>query len=125
MAPHLDIGKTGEALAVDHLRAKGLQLLHRNWRHGSRHELDLVMRDTQRPQSEVVIVEVKTLTAFGPREPWQAFTPAKRKALRAAAEAYCCLERVDAPVRFDVVAVTLGAAGGTPVIEHFVDVRLD
>ena len=123
MAAHHDTGQAGEALALEHLRSKGLVLRHRNWRYGARHELDLVMADPAR--GECVIVEVKTLTALGARAPWEAFTPAKRRALRAAAEAYCALEGVTQPVRFDVVAVTLGQAGSPPLVEHFEDVRID
>lgn len=124
MPAHLDTGRRGEDLAMAHLLGLGLRLVHRNWRHGARHELDLVLHDPRRsaPQGELVIVEVKTLSGEGAREPWEAaFTPQKRRALRAAAEAYCALEAVALPVRFDVVAVTIDPAR----LEHYEDVRMD
>jgi putative endonuclease len=121
MAAHLDVGQQGEDLALAHLRAQGMSLVHRRWRYRNFDELDLVMQHGTGPAAELVIVEVKTLTRAGDYRPEDAFTPTKKKTLRRAAEAYCALENVTQVVRIDLVAVTLA----TGVIEHFVDVRLD
>jgi putative endonuclease len=117
MAAHLDVGQQGEDLALAHLRAQGMSLVHRRWRYRNFDELDLVMQNG----TELVIVEVKTLTRAGDYRPEDALTPTKKKTLRRAAEAYCALENVTQIVRIDLVAVTLASGK----IEHFSDIRLD
>jgi putative endonuclease len=58
----IQLGAMGEALAVDHLTAMGLRILHRNWRcrHG---ELDVIACDEA--TRTLVFVEVKTRTGDG------------------------------------------------------------
>ena len=73
-----------------------------------RGELDLVCRRG----GTLVVVEVKTRTdaAFG--TPLEAVGPRKRRAMMSAAAEYRALAGWRGPIRFAVVGVTVGPAGG-------------
>ena len=99
------VGRGGETLARQFLESKGYLTLRQNYRSGPR-EIDLVMRDGQ----AIVFVEVKSRsrTQFG--TPAEFVTPAKRRQLTRAAEAYLAEESLlDMPARFDVVEVYLSS----------------
>jgi len=101
-----EIGALGEALAVDHLSALGLQVLERNWRcrYG---ELDIIGADAI--TRTVVFVEVKTRTSdqFGGVE--QAVTPDKVRRLRRLAGLWLAGQDGSwAAVRIDVIGVRIG-----------------
>ena len=55
MKDHIELGKTGEDIAVAHLEGKGYRILDRNWRWG-KEEIDIIAIDG----NFLVIVEVKT-----------------------------------------------------------------
>lgn len=111
MAVHLDTGAHGEQLACQWLEAQGMQVLHRNWRHG-RHELDIVARDGEL----VVVVEVKTLRDDRWKDPEQAVDTAKRRKLMRGAQALLDTLPEGPELRFDVIAITLRPEG--PRILH-------
>ncbi len=101
-----EIGAFGEQLAVDHLRALGLEVLDRNWRcrYG---ELDVIVAD--RATGTVVFVEVKTRTSdqFGGVQ--QAVTPDKVRRLRRLAGLWLAGQDGGwSGVRIDVVGVRIG-----------------
>jgi putative endonuclease len=109
-APHASetaaSGAAAEDAALAHLRVAGLQLLARNARYPFG-ELDLVMRDG----ATVVFVEVRcrrNSERFGGA--FASVTPAKRRKLARAAQAWLGAHRAHAksPCRFDVVAVAAG-----------------
>jgi putative endonuclease len=107
------LGRYGENVAVEHLRAAGLVVVARNWRceHG---EIDIVARDGD----VLVVCEVKTRsnTAFGP--PAEAVTRTKAARLRRLAGAWLQEHPVrPAGVRIDVVAV-LRPQRGAAQVEH-------
>jgi putative endonuclease len=110
------VGTFGEDLAVDHLRAAGLEILSRNWR-CAEGELDIVAREGP----AVVFVEVKTRssTAFG--DPAEAVGRAKSARLRRLAlrwlEAHRDEQPYPAELRFDVVSIVRLAPGG-PQLRH-------
>lgn len=100
-APHLLVGRAGEDAAAELLRKKGLKILERNWRKG-RLELDIVCADG----TTLVFVEVKTRQAEGMSDPADALTPAKRRVLTRAAQAWLAAHNAwRRPCRFDVVCV--------------------
>lgn len=112
-APHMALGRQGEDAAADILRRAGLRILDRNWRQG-RLELDLVCRDG----GTVVFVEVKTRASRERGGPEDAVTPAKRRSLGRAAQAWLAAHDAwDAPCRFDVVCLI--ARDGTFSAEHY------
>ena len=94
-------------------RAKGFEILASNWR-CSIGELDLVLRQG----GLLVFCEVKTRrgSAFG--APFEAVHQAKRRKLRALAQAFLSSHSGAESVRFDVASVTV-PAGGRPQVYVF------
>ncbi len=112
-AAHIRLGHAGEeAAATLQLRA-GFRLLDRNWRQG-RLELDMVCRDG----AELVFVEVKTRRSEAYGGPAAAVTPAKRRLLTRAAQAWLTAHQAwHSPCRFDVVCLL--RHGDTFSAEHY------
>lgn len=105
MAAHNELGKWGESLAADYLTAKGYAILARNWRVGHR-DIDIVAfhNDT------LVIIEVKTRTANTFVSPEEAVDYQKIRSLCIAANAYVKQKRINAPIQFDIIAITGNAS---------------
>ncbi|WP_430645433.1 YraN family protein [Agromyces sp. GXS1127] len=113
MAHNIELGRRGEQVAAEHLEARGMRVLDRNWR-CPQGELDLVLRDGD----ATVFVEVKTRTgpAFG--HPFEAITALKLARLRRLALAWC--DAHDAPsgrIRIDAVAVHAPSTSPA-IVEH-------
>lgn len=105
------LGDEGERLAARYLRRKGLRIITRGYR-TPRGEIDLIAREGFR----LVFVEVKTRRQG---EPAEAVTPEKERRLTLAAMEFLKRNRVlDAPSRFDVIAIVWPEGGGKPSIEH-------
>jgi putative endonuclease len=99
----LDIAKTGESLAVAHLKARGYDILERNYR-AVRGEIDLIAQDGD----FIVFVEVKTRRSLRFGLPQTAVTLQKQRQICKVALAYLqAKNRFDAPCRFDVIAIHL------------------
>ena len=113
--PQQQTGARGEALAVNLLQEKGLQILATNWR-WSRAEVDIIAQDG----TQVVFIEVKTRnsTTYGHPEE---FVSAKKQAwLAKAAGAWLEANNSTAEVRFDVISIIL--EGDTcHEIRHIID----
>ncbi|MWB98303.1 YraN family protein [Agromyces sp. MMS17-SY077] len=113
MARKDELGRLGERIAAEHLEARGMRVLERNWRCRSG-ELDLVALDGD----ETVFVEVKTRSGLGYGHPFEAITARKVARLRALASAWAeAHERPLGRARLDAVAV-LALPGEDPVVEH-------
>lgn len=113
MSHNAELGRRGEQLAVEHLEARGMLVLERNWRCRIG-EIDIVARDGR----DTVFVEVKTRTSGDYGHPFEAITPLKLARMRRLAIAWC--EATDAPVsriRIDAVAV-LAPSEAPALIEH-------
>ena len=105
-APHAEAAQSGAAAedaALAHLRAAGLQLLARNVRYPFG-EIDLVMREG----GTLAFVEVRRRRNADFGGAFVSVTPAKRRKLARAAQAWLGSHRAQAhaPCRFDVVAVS-------------------
>ena len=99
----LNIAKTGEALAVAHLKARGYEILAQNYR-AVRGEIDLVAQDGDC----IVFVEVKTRRSLKFGLPQAAVTVQKQRQISKVALAYLQTHNLfDAPCRFDVIAIHL------------------
>ena len=107
------LGRWGEEQAAATLQARGMALLHRNWRcrHG---EIDLILRDG----SELVFVEVKTRRTDAAGLPEEALTERKAAQLMRLANFYLAEEDPDTEWRIDLVAVECDAGGRLRRCEH-------
>ena len=108
------LGRIGEGAAVRFLRRRGLVILARNLR-SRLGEIDLLARDG----ATLVFVEVKARRG-GPGDPPEAAVDARKRArLTRLALGYLAARRLgERPCRFDVVGVTLDAAGGVTGVRH-------
>jgi putative endonuclease len=109
-----ELGALGEQLAVEHLRALGMQILARNWRcrYG---ELDVIAADGDHT---VVFVEVKTRTGDGFGGVAQAVTPQKVRRIRRLAGVWLAGQGNRwAQIRIDVIGVRVGRSR-TPEVMH-------
>jgi putative endonuclease len=113
MAHNAELGRRGEQLAVDHLEARGMAVLERNWR-CRLGEIDIVARD----RGDLVFIEVKTRSNGDYGHPFEAITPIKLARLRRLAIAWCeASDASAARIRIDAVAV-LVPAESPALIEH-------
>ena len=117
------LGGAGERLAAAHLERLGYAIVARNAR-TRRGEIDLVAHHPGRAgrPGQLVFVEVKTRRASGRAgSPFDAVDARKRRQVRALAAAWLAetSERPHAAeLRFDVVGVTVDAAGRLVALEH-------
>lgn len=96
-------GEEAEQAAADHLEARGLKLVARNYRcRGG--EIDLILRDG----AYLVFVEVRERAgaAFGGAA--ASITVSKQARIRLAAQHYLSRHGIDLPCRFDAVLVQGG-----------------
>ena len=99
----LNVAKIGESLAAKHLKARGCEILARNYR-AIRGEIDLIARDGE----FIVFVEVKTRRSLKFGLPQAAVTLQKQRQISKVALAYLQSRNLlDAPCRFDVIAIHL------------------
>ena len=99
----LNVAKIGESLAAKHLKARGYEILARNYR-ALRGEIDLIVRDGE----FTVFVEVKTRRSLKFGVPQAAVTWQKQRQISKVALAYLQSHNLlDAPCRFDVIAIHL------------------
>ena len=105
-AAHIELGQSGEELAVAWYRSHGYEVLDRNWR-CSIGEIDVVARRGEM----LVVVEVKTRRSDAYGVPALAVTPPKQRRLRRLAARWLAEHRVDrrVDVRFDVASVVADA----------------
>ena len=119
-------GLWGEAVAVDHPRRHGYEIVDRNSRpveKDERLEIDIVAWD--RRKDAMVFVEVKqhaTLSPYARR--LQSVDKRKRMNLRRACNAWRRTNRWHGAFRFDVIEIYGVPGGGKPVIDHISDVEL-
>lgn len=110
------VGRFGEQVAADRLRAAGLTIVARNWRCRDG-ELDIVAREG----ACLVFVEVKTRSSRAFGDPAEAVGPTKAARIRRLAlrwiEDNRTPDRFWDSIRFDVVTVVRRPAG-TPDVAH-------
>lgn len=102
MSHNQSVGKKGEIIAIDYLKAKGYELICANYRAG-RGEIDIiaVIEDI------LVFVEVKTRTNLHFGFPELAVTQKKTDKLMETAEAYIAQTNWAGPIRFDIISIDL------------------
>ena len=112
------LGRRGEKLAEEYLKAEGCKILHKNYRTPFG-EADLIVED----KDEVAFVEVKTRTNLSVGLPREYVTRQKQEKLRRTAACYLAAHELDCPVRFDVAEVYTDTAhsAATTRIEYLED----
>ncbi|MGB9673085.1 MAG: YraN family protein [Anaerolineales bacterium] len=116
-----EIGAIGESIAEKYLKAKGYQILGKNYhtRHG---EIDIIaqkLTDKNQDEERIIFVEVKTRQTPSLGFPEQAVTPKKMSHLILAIAEYCQKnDMYDIPWQLDVLSVEM-RGNSTPFISHF------
>jgi putative endonuclease len=100
MADHNELGKQGEALAVDFLQQKGYEILETNWTF-QKAEIDIIAQK----DSVLAIVEVKTRSSIDFGLPQDFVKPKKIQLLVKAVNEYVLANNLDLEVRFDIIAI--------------------
>jgi putative endonuclease len=102
LTPVNPLGLSGEALAVDHLRSLGYEIVAADVR-TPLGQLDLVARDG----TTLVFVEVKTRSGHGFGLPQESVDRRKIRKLRQLALYYLKMRPHRGPVRFDIIGLTM------------------
>ena len=113
-----ELGKAGEKLAVQFLRANGYHIVARNVRF-SIGEIDIVARH----QKTLAFIEVKTRRSAQYCHPIEAVGTKKRQKIKQMAIRYYRNKKYAAKgfsMRFDIITL-IWPGGEQPKIEHFVD----
>ncbi|MFZ9610800.1 MAG: YraN family protein [Methylococcales bacterium] len=100
-AAHLIRGKNAEEQAHQFLIEKGLKPICRNYR-CKLGELDIIMSD----QQSLVIIEVKYRKTDQFGSALENITRTKQSRIIAATQMYLSTQKVDCPIRFDVIAIS-------------------
>lgn len=112
MANHNVYGERGELIAADYLSERGYSIRQTHWRTGHK-ELDIVAEK----DGTLVVVEVKARHNSDYCKPADVLTNAKIRRIVQAADAYVRFNRLDMPVRFDLITVT--GNPDHPQINHY------
>jgi putative endonuclease len=100
MAEHNDLGKQGEALAVEFLQKNGYTILETNWTF-QKAEVDIIARKN----NVLAVVEVKTRSSIDFGLPQDFVNPKKIQLLVKAINEYVVQQDLDIDVRFDIIAI--------------------
>ena len=114
MAEHNELGKFGEALAVEFLQQNGYDILETNWTF-QKAEIDIIAQK----DSTVAVIEVKTRSSITFGLPQDFVKPKKIQLLVKAVNEYIVSNDLDVDVRFDIIAIY--KEDNTYKIEHFED----
>jgi putative endonuclease len=117
MAIHNDLGKKGEAIAVEFLQKNNYQILERNWRF-KKAEIDVIAKKND----VLAVVEVKTRSSNYFGNPQDFVNPKKIQLMVEAINEYVISKDLDVEVRFDIVAIIKNKK--TIKIEHLKDAFL-
>lgn len=113
MSDKIKTGNKGEQLAADFLKAKGFEIVARNYRF-KHAEIDLIVTRND----WLIFVEVKTRSSTDYGEPEDFVDNRKGNKIFEAAEEYIYSTNWLGHIRFDIVSVKLGLE---IKIEHFED----
>jgi len=100
MADHNELGREGEALAVEFLQKNGYTILETNWTF-QRAEVDIIAQKG----NILAVVEVKTRSSTDFGLPQDFVKPKKIQLLTKAINEYVISNDLDLNVRFDIIAI--------------------
>lgn len=102
MAGHNEMGKDAEQMAVDWLKAKGYEILHRNWRY-KYYEIDIIALKNKM----LHIVEVKARNSTRLGYPEDSVTKRKFKNLQRATDEFLFLNPGYKMIQYSILSITL------------------
>lgn len=108
------IGKRGEDLAVDYLKAHGYEVVARNYRY-QRGEVDIICR----ADDLLIFVEVKLRSSKSFGLPEDFVSENQQQKITSAAEQFMLVQEWSGDVRFDILAI-LQRKGQSDIV-HFKD----
>ena len=114
MAEHNELGKLGEAHAVEYLQQNDYEILETNWTF-QKAEIDIIAQKG----NILAIVEVKTRSSTDFGLPQDFVKPQKIQLLAKAVNEYVIANDLDVTVRFDIIA--LHRKDNAFIIDHLVD----
>lgn len=100
MAEHNELGKQGEAQALEYLLQKGYEILETNWMF-QKAEIDIIARKG----NILAAVEVKTRSSVDFGLPQDFVKSKKIQLLVKAVNEYVISHNLDVDVRFDIIAI--------------------
>jgi len=100
MAEHNELGKQGEALAVEHLQKNGYTILETNWVY-QKAEIDIIAQKG----TVLAVVEVKTRSSVDFGLPQDFVKPKKIQLLVKAVNEYVIAKDLEVEIRFDIIAI--------------------
>ena len=101
MARHNQLGKDGEALALDYLRKNEFEILHCNWRH-LKYEIDIIASKA----NLLHVIEVKSRHFFPGAFPEESVSKKKFTFLKKAAEEFLFQHPEYRHIQFNVLSIT-------------------
>jgi len=102
LSKNKEIGRKGEALAVEYLINKGYIILERNFKHG-RLEIDIIGQI----KNTIVFIEVKTRQSIRFGYPEEAVDDRKSDHILSCADHYIYENQWKGDIRFDVISIFL------------------
>jgi len=108
------LGSKGEEIAAVFLKQKGYKILCRNYS-TPLGEADIIARD----KDTIIFVEVKARSSDAFGQPFEAVNHRKQEKLKKIALYYLKHNRIELPVRFDVVSIL--SMNGKKEINHIVE----
>ena len=102
MAGHNEVGKDAEQMAVDWLKAKGYEILHRNWRY-KYYEIDIIA--VKNKMLHIVEVKARNSTRLG--YPEDSVTKRKFKNLQRATDEFLFLNPGYKMIQYSILSITL------------------
>lgn len=114
MAEHNDLGKIGEAKAVDYLQQNGYTILEQNYVF-QKAEIDIIALKND----WLIVVEVKTRTSTDYGNPEDFVSKKKIKLLVKAIDEYVQQSHLDLEIRFDIISIV--KEGEDWLVEHLED----
>jgi putative endonuclease len=113
MDPKSELGKVGEAKALEFLVAENFEILETNWLFGHK-ELDIVARKG----GLIHVVEVKTRASAYFEEPKEAVNRRKQKNMVEAADAFMVKHKLFEEVQFDIISIIIERSTGKVELEY-------
>ena len=96
------LGRQGEALALEFLKHNDLSIIDSNWR-WQKAEIDIIAKS----QDILIFIEVKTRSSEKYGSPHEFVSEKKQTLMKEAAEAYLELHDLALEIRFDIISIIL------------------